>query len=235
MVTKSQMGFKEFFMIEFTKEIIRSTEIYKEHLIKEEVKEVISFHNQNKKPVQKVEKRLEIKKIIQEKIKEESARIKNLKKGESLQEFKFPNEFKIKENKHQPFSVPRLRIPEPKLPQTVKDIRPSFSSRELHLEKLNVLVKDPLVKTIECPGPGEKIIVTGAMGRKNTGIILTEEEIEQTIEKFSQSTRIPATEGIFKVVFGRLSLSAIVSEFSSPKFIIKKLAPPPLEIPLPRR
>jgi type IV secretory pathway ATPase VirB11/archaellum biosynthesis ATPase len=80
-----------------------------------------------------------------------------------------------------------------------------------------------LVKNIECSGPDEKIIVSGAMGRKPTSITLSKEQIDEIIERFSQATRIPVSEGIYKVVHGNLILSAIVSEIIGSKFIIKKM------------
>jgi len=102
-------------------------------------------------------------------------------------------------------------------------LRPTLSSRTIMLEKLDPLVKDPLVRAIECNGPDERVIVTGAMGRKSTKIILTKEELSEIIKKFSDASKIPVHEGIFRVVFGGLSLSAIVSEIIGSKFLIKKM------------
>ena len=97
----------------------------------------------------------------------------------------------------------------------------------IDLGKLHPLIRDPLVKVIECNGPDEKIIVIGAMGRKNTKIILTKEEINNTINKFSEAAKIPVHEGVFKVVFGTLIFSAMISEVVSSKFLIRKMAPGP--------
>ena len=102
-------------------------------------------------------------------------------------------------------------------------MRPIPTSQYLNLAKLNPLIKDPLVKVIECNGSGEKIGVNGVMGRKTTGIILSREEIEDVITLFSEATRIPVFEGFFKVVFGRLILTAVVSKVTDSKFIITKM------------
>jgi hypothetical protein len=65
--------------------------------------------------------------------------------------------------------------------------------------------------------------VQGAMGTKKTGIVLSKEEIDETVQRFSRETRIPIQEGIFKVVVGNLIFLAIISEIVGSKFIIKKM------------
>ena len=88
--------------------------------------------------------------------------------------------------------------------------------------KLNPLIKDPAVRTIEV-NPDEKVIVTGTMGTKPTSIILSKEDIDKIIKKFSETAKIPVYEGIFRVVVGKLILSAIISDVVGSKFIIKKM------------
>jgi len=61
------------------------------------------------------------------------------------------------------------------------------------------------------------------MGTKRTNIILNKEEIDQIIKKFSETAKIPLYEGIFRVVVGKLILSAIISDVIGSKFIIKKM------------
>jgi hypothetical protein len=117
-----------------------------------------------------------------------------------------------------------FRIPEPRLPGRLQYLRPTPTQADIDLEKLNPLIKDPAVKTIECNGPGEKVIVKGTMGIKPTGIILNKDEITQIIERFSEKTKIPVGEGIYKVVFGKLILSAITSKIIGSKFIINKMS-----------
>ncbi|MBU2503695.1 MAG: hypothetical protein KJ879_01425 [Nanoarchaeota archaeon] len=239
MLKQKPLGFKKFFLLEFTKEIIRSTETYQKVLIGKEVRKVISEDPETEMLNLEVKRAKEnIKKLVKESIQKESERIANMKKLDSLPEFDYSVQAQrnksIKRPVRQP--LPSLIIPEPNLPWTVKDIRPfpSMDQEELRLGKIDVLLKDSLVKTIECNGLDEKIIVTGAMGRKQTGITLEEEEIDSIIQKFSSATKIPVSEGIFRVVFGKLSLSAVVSEVVGSKFIIKKMALPPIQIPFRR-
>jgi hypothetical protein len=119
-----------------------------------------------------------------------------------------------------------LRIPEPKLPPEFQYLRPVPGERQIDLGKLNPLVKDPAVKSIECNGPGKRIVVIGSMGIKPTNIILTKEEIDNTIDKFSEISKIPVDFGIYKVVVGKLILSAIISDVVGTRFVIKKMIYP---------
>lgn len=121
-----------------------------------------------------------------------------------------------------------INIPEPRLPPQLQYLQPTPTEIDLDLEKLNQLIKDPAVKSIICPGEDEKIIVKGIMGTKPTNITLTKNEIENIIEKFSNLSKIPFQEGIFRVAMGRLIMSAIVSNIISSKFIIRKMISPKL-------
>ena len=118
---------------------------------------------------------------------------------------------------------PILRIPETRLPQTFQYLKPTPTSREADLGRLNAFVKDPLVKVIECAGPNENIIVHGTMGRKLTNTILKKEEIDGIIKGFAETAKIPVDEGVFKAVVGKLILSAIISETVGSKFVIRKM------------
>lgn len=136
-----------------------------------------------------------------------------------------------------------LRIPEFPLPPTVQDVRPYPTNVQIDLGKLNPFIQDPAVRVIECEGPDINIVVSGNMGTRAGNLVLTKEDIEDILSRFSQASRIPLTEGIVKIVLGQLVLSAIVSEIIGSKFIIRKMAPPmptygfmsPGIGPLPRR
>jgi len=125
-----------------------------------------------------------------------------------------------------------LRIPEPRLPPRLQYLKPIPTSKEIDIGKLNPLVKDPMVRMIQCNGPEENIVVDGRMGTKTTGIILTKEEIDEVIKKFSQSAKIPVEEGITRIVRGRLILLAVVSKVVSSKFTIKKMSYFPVPAPM---
>ncbi|RLG10250.1 hypothetical protein DRN69_09340 [Candidatus Pacearchaeota archaeon] len=169
----------------------------------------------------------ETKDKIKEKIKEYNLKEKKREKKEfNLETIK--KELKIPLPKPQKRIVQKipsvLRIPEPRLPPKFQYLKPQPTSKEIDLGKLNPLIKDPLVKLIECDGPDERLIVQGAMGRKPTNIVLNKEEIDEIINKFSETSKIPVHTGIYRVVVGRLILLSIISEIIGSKFIIKKMA-----------
>jgi len=129
-----------------------------------------------------------------------------------------------------PFRMPpRLRIPVPRLPQRLQYIQPTARPGvEMDLGKINPLVMDPVIQTIECNGPNERVIIRDP-GEKATKITLSKDEIDAVIKKFSDTARIPVYQGVFRVAVGKLILSAIISDVVGSKFIIKKLryAPTP--------
>jgi len=127
-----------------------------------------------------------------------------------------------------------LRIPEPKLPPRLQYLRPRPTNIQLNLGILNPLIQDPTVDSIECYGSDKPIITRGRMGARKTNIILDYVEIDTTIRRFAESAKIPIHEGVMKIARGRLILSAIVSTTISSKFIIKKVRFNPLPPSLPQ-
>ncbi len=110
-----------------------------------------------------------------------------------------------------------------RIPPRFQYLKPTPTNVEIDLGKLNPLIKDPLVKEIECPGENINIMVEGMMGRKKTNISMTKDEIDEVINKFSSTTKIPRQEGFYRVVAGKLILSAVISNVTSSKFVIKKM------------
>jgi hypothetical protein len=115
-----------------------------------------------------------------------------------------------------------LRIPESRLPERLQYLKPTIQNIEIDIGKLNSLLHDPIVRRIECNGPGERIVVM-APDPKYTDIILNKDEIMEVIQVFEEKSKIPATEGIYKVVVGKFILSAIISEVIGSKFSINKM------------
>jgi hypothetical protein len=127
-----------------------------------------------------------------------------------------------------------ISIPESKLPEHLEYLKPvPKTNMEIDLFKLTPLINDAGVRIIEV-NPEEKVIVNGTMGTKPTSIILNKEEINKIINKFSEISKIPANEGIYKVVVGNLILSAIISDMIGSRFVIKKMMAPQ-EPPYPNR
>lgn len=124
-----------------------------------------------------------------------------------------------------------LRMPEPRLPPEFQFLRPTPTAKEIDLGKLNPLIYDRAVQTIECAGPDKPLIVTGAMGKKPTEISLDNGEIEDIIKRFSSASKIPAETGVYKVVVGRLIFSAVISDVIPSRFTIRKMALPRPAVP----
>lgn len=216
---------KQVFLLLFTRELINNSEngLFQLKKILEEknrpVKEEIPPAEIKKQEIKKEEPPL-IRSILSE-----APRRRN--GGElSVVEPAIPikiNRREISEEKQRGYPV--LRIPEPTLPPELQYLKPVPSNREIDLDKLNSVINDPLVRQIECEGPNKPIIVSGGMGRKPTGIILMNNEIEDIIDRFSRASKIPVDFGIYKVVVGNLIFSAIVSEIVPSKFTITKMAP----------
>ncbi len=206
-------AFRAFFLLQFTRELIKQsgpTDVFElENILKKEDKELPQI----------------IKKKIHEKKK-----LSLITKREVI----FQGESDLNQIQRplmQRRSFPRvLRIPEPKLPPRFQYLRPTPTSVQIDLNKLNPLIKDPMVNSIECNGADENIVVKGNMGAKKTDIILDKQEINDVIKRFSEGTKIPIQEGIFKVAIGKLILSAIISDVISSKFIIKKMKYAPREV-----
>ncbi|MBU2052927.1 MAG: hypothetical protein ABIJ14_02180 [Nanoarchaeota archaeon] len=216
-----QSDFATFFLLQFTKQLIKNSDKIEINI--SEVEEP-TFE----KP--------DVKKIVRETIKQESLTEREPLSSSALKTgLDFSNRQLLNRKKPQIFRVQQqpirrappihvLKIPEPRLPPTLQYLKPTpTAGKEIDLAKLNPLLQDPAVKEIQCDGKDQNIVVRGTMGVKKTSIILSKEEIDSVLNKFSESAKIPLQEGIFRVVVGKLILSAIVSGVISSRFIIKKM------------
>jgi len=119
-----------------------------------------------------------------------------------------------------------LFITEPKLPAHLEYLKPIPSGNiGVELFKIDSLIKDPAVKIIE-GNPDENVIVSGTMGTKPTGIFLNKEDINRIVNQFSENSKIPVNEGIYRIVLGNLIFSAIISDVIGSRFVIKKMIAP---------
>jgi len=146
---------------------------------------------------------------------------------ENLKSEKYEQSLKPLPEKKERFKMPlgeaKLTVPETRLPEHFQYLRPIPTRESIDLGKLNPLIKDPMVRVVECSGPEGEITVDGTMGIKKTGIILSRDEISRVIDWFSRASKIPVHEGVFKVVLGNLIFMAIVSEIVGSTFTIKKM------------
>jgi hypothetical protein len=211
METTFSTDFKKSFLLTFTKQLIRHSE--KRDIIKLqkiiETEEISKEKTISRKPIP----------IFTREIKTPLIPIReSVKKPLEIQQ-------KIKPQIRQ-FVKPAptlLFIPEPKLPEHLEYLKPiPTPGVEIDLFKINPLIKDPAVRIIEA-NPDEKVMVIGTMGTKPTDIVLNKEDMDRIINTFSEASKIPTTEGIYRVVVGNLILSAIISETIGSRFTIKKM------------
>ncbi len=205
METKKSMDNKARFLLFFTRELIKnSSEDYifiLQHSLKKK-----EFHKQRERT-----KKIGLK--LQERSIPEMQKLRNLSQNRPP----YPQA-------NAPKTERFLTIPEPKLPERLQYLQPVPIPQQIDLGELNPLIQNPSITTIECNGPGKKIRVI-ASGIQTTEIALTREEIDEVINRFSKATKIPVTEGIYRVIYGNLKLTAIISKVTGSKFIIKKIAP----------
>jgi hypothetical protein len=118
--------------------------------------------------------------------------------------------------KQGPIRTRAMQIQEPSLilPE-IKPIPQGFS-----LGKLDILLKDSRIQTIECQGPEKSILIKRDFRINSTSIKLSQEEINQIIGVFSEETRIPIIGGMLKAAVGNLFISSISSESIGSRFTI---------------
>jgi len=210
MLKTTSQEFRKIFLLEFTKQLIKAT-------APEELIKIETILDEEEK-----EKKEEIKHQVKEKLEPTQSLKRNLI---------VPRTHPIKQRarRFRPLLSP-LRIPENRFPQRLRYLKPIPQNINLELGKLNQLIKDPQVKSIECNGENRKIIVR-TPNLKKTEITLDKEEINQIVQEFSKHSRIPIQRGIYKVAAGRLILLSAISEVIGTKFIINKFQNPQGLIP----
>jgi hypothetical protein len=95
-------------------------------------------------------------------------------------------------------------------------------SGDIDFGKITPFIRDQVVSSLECRRAGEKIMIKKLGQTISTEVKLNETEINSLIKAFSEKTRIPLTEGILKARFNNLEIFAVISKFSTSRFIITK-------------
>jgi len=121
-------------------------------------------------------------------------------------------------------------MPMQRAPMPIQQMQPTGTQIE-GLQKLNSLLANYSIKTIECPGPDKPLIINRAGFTETTNIILTKEEIDKTMEEISARTRIPILPGVFKAAFDSYIISAVISEFVGTRFFLQRKQQMPMPIP----
>jgi hypothetical protein len=233
--------FKQFFLLEFTKQLILNSAPIEVLKLKEFVDAKDEEENRKNeleelKPTE--QKKEEFADSLTKEIDYSEYEKSNLPKMNPEESVQNPIEkswgapkIKRKTYPFESFRDVRLTIPEPNLPERLRYLRPTPSRQEIDLGKLNPLVKDPFVRSMECLGPDTNIIVKGKMGEKKTAITLSTEEIDEIVKTFARESKIPVQEGVYKVAVGSFIFLGIISEVVNSRFIIKKMLSPKLSQP----
>jgi hypothetical protein len=90
------------------------------------------------------------------------------------------------------------------------------------LKKIEPLINDPTVQTIECSGPDKPIIVYRNGRLQPTKIMMSLIEIEQAMKEIADITRIPLMNGVFKAAMPKYIVTAVISGFVGTRFILQK-------------
>lgn len=224
MLTSTTREARGYFLLELTKTMIKKTEAANMVILEEILKEVIPDQSEKQTPFTKEEiiKRIKEKQTNKEKFEKIIEEPKKELKEEILKplpELRSPlRKINFQTNK------PRiLRIPEPRLPENLEYLKPSITPEPININELNPLLKDPNVFEIESPGHNQQVKVTGTMGRKNTNIILNQNQIDDILEVFSKKAKIPISVGITRIVVGNLMLTSILTAEGTTQFKIQKI------------
>lgn len=126
-----------------------------------------------------------------------------------------------------PVNLIRKPIRIPSRIQALTTIQPQAQPRPegFSLGKLDQLIRDPSIQSIECSGPNKNTLVKRYNQTNTTRIILNQSEITDIIDIFSVKAKIPVIGGILKAAVGNLVISAVISEFVGSRFIINKITP----------
>ena len=173
-------------MLEFTKELLRNSKIGEEEIygLKEVIKEEEDLREEERKEEEEIKQKQKEKK--QETIKEAIKKRENLEISDLQEPLYKPSSISITA----PPKKRVLRIPAPKIPKHLQHLKPTrLGKLKIDLGKLNSFIKDPIIKDIECNGPDTNIIVKGVTETKKTNIILTGQEIDDIIKKFSEAAK----------------------------------------------
>ncbi|MFW5846796.1 MAG: hypothetical protein ACOCUU_01430 [Nanoarchaeota archaeon] len=220
LLKNNSKSFRNFFVKEFTRELIIQT--YEKRKGSYDLLK-LQFTSTNENLKQEIPlKKFQESQVFQESQSQESRKLNSefaQKEKEMLDTTRF--------QKQRSFEEPgdSLSIPEPKIPQELSHLKPKLDEIKFNLGKLEPLVHDPNVKIIKVEGPDKKVKVVLPDGTKPTGIVLSEDEIKEVINNFSEAEKIPFKKGVVRIASGNMVLLAIVSDVVKPKFMIKKIFP----------
>ncbi len=121
--------------------------------------------------------------------------------------------------------IPRPVSPRPALQMSRPATTIDYLERPEGYGKLQPLLVDVTVTSIECPGADKPLTIVRAGQVQGTKISLSQLEINALLKKVSEKARIPLVEGVFRAAVDNFVLSAVVSGVIGSRFVIKKQTP----------
>jgi len=120
-----------------------------------------------------------------------------------------------------------LNLRDFKRTRDLNEISPVAKSRPPYLipEKIEIFLRDPSIRLIECMGPGRNLLVKKYNQINVTKTKLNQNEINELINNFSKHSKIPILNGILKAAVGDLVISGLLSNLNNSRFIIEKIIP----------
>ena len=115
-----------------------------------------------------------------------------------------------------PLAPPVQSILPPIVPKGV----PSEPSQDYG--RIQPLLNDPSISTIECQGADKPVMIIRAGQRQPTKIVLTADDIKSILKKASDAAHVPLLEGVFRVAVDNFSINAVISGIVGSRFVIKK-------------
>ncbi len=91
------------------------------------------------------------------------------------------------------------------------------------LANLKELITDHAVTYINCPGPLKPLSIKRMGIPETIRIMLDEQKIQQVIQEFSDASRIPYIDGIFKAIVEDLMITAVINEAVGSRFTITRM------------
>jgi hypothetical protein len=91
--------------------------------------------------------------------------------------------------------------------------------------KIDPLLRDPSVSSIECSGADKNLTIIRAGQRQMTKIILSLAEINQLLGIIADRAHVPLIQGVFRAAVDNFMIDAVFSDMVSPKFVIRKQTP----------
>lgn len=115
----------------------------------------------------------------------------------------------------------RIKI-KSKIPVIVTE-KPKPRKNLLQNVSISELMQNPVVISLECKGPNIPLIMKTRAGPSEINKVLSLEEINEIIQRFSEESHIPITE-VFRAIVNNMMITASLSNPETPQFIITKLS-----------